>query len=106
MSDALKYAIGGLLTALPESMKIFAPNAESYARFAPGGNAPTTISWGANNRTVAVRLPDAPHDKKRIEHRVAGADADPHAVIAAILEGIHDGLTRHLDPGPQTYGDA
>lgn len=106
ISDPLKYAIGGLLAALPKSMPIFAPNPESRARFQPGGNAPTTVSWGANNRTVAIRLPDKPHDNKHIEHRVAGADADPHAVIAAILEAIHDGLTRKLDPGTQIYGDA
>jgi glutamine synthetase len=106
ISDGLKYAIGGLLAALPKSMPIFAPNPESHARFQPGGNAPTTVSWGANNRTVAMRLPDKPHDNKHIEHRVAGADADPHAVIAAILEAIHDGLARQLDPGPQIYGDA
>jgi glutamine synthetase len=106
MSDPLKYAIGGLLAALPESMPIFAPNPESRARFQPGGNAPTTVSWGANNRTVAIRLPDKPHDSKHIEHRVAGADADPQAVMTAILDAIHDGLTRKLDPGPQIYGDA
>jgi glutamine synthetase len=106
ISDALKYSIGGLLADVTKSMPIFAPNAQSYVRFVPGGNAPTTISWGANNRTVAVRLPDKPHDKKHIEHRVAGADADSHAVIAAILEAVYDGLTRKLDPGPQIYGDA
>jgi glutamine synthetase len=106
ISDALKWSIGGLLAWLPETMPVFAPYPESYARFAPGGHAPTTVSWGANNRTVAIRLPDKPHDKKHIEHRVAGADADPYAVIGVILAAMHDGLTRRLDPGPQIYGDA
>jgi len=106
ISDALKHSIGGLLAALPKSMPVFAPHAESYARFQPGDHAPTTASWGANNRTVAIRLPDKPHDNKHIEHRVAGADADPEAVMAAILEAVHDGLTRKLDPGAQVYGDA
>ncbi len=106
MSDALAHSIGGLLVALPNSMQVFAPTAESYKRFVPGGNAPVTVSWGANNRTVAVRLPDKPHDKKHIEHRVAGADADPALVMEAILAAVHDGLTRKLDPGPQVYGDA
>jgi glutamine synthetase len=106
MSDALKYSIGGLLADVQISMPIFAPSEKSFARFQPGGNAPTTVSWGANNRTVAVRLPDKPHDKKHIEHRVAGADANPAAVMKVILEAIYDGLTRKLDPGPQVYGDA
>lgn len=106
MSDALRFSIGGLLAKMQESMPVFAPTAASRARFTAKTNAPTTISWGANNRTVAVRLPDAPYDNKRIEHRVAGADADPEKVIAVILKAIHYGLTNKCDPGPQIYGDA
>lgn len=106
MNDALKFSIGGLLATMREHMSIFAPGEKSFARFTPGGMAPTTISWGANNRTVAIRLPEAAHDNKRIEHRVAGADADPGQVIAAILGGIHYGLTNKCDPGTQIYGDA
>ncbi len=106
ISDALKWSIGGLLAWLPETMPVFAPYKESYARFAAGGNAPTTVSWGANNRTVAIRLPDAPHDNKHIEHRVAGADADPKSVMENILAAIHYGLQNQCDPGAQVYGDA
>ncbi len=87
-------------------MAIFAPSPESYARFVAGSNAPLTVSWGANNRTTAIRLPDSAHDNKRIEHRVAGADADPEHVIAAILKGLYSGLKNRVDPGPQIYGDA
>lgn len=106
MSEALAHCIGGLLATLPEAMIAFAPLAESYLRFAPGGNAPTTLSWGANNRTVALRLPDigAPH--RHIEHRVAGADADIVRVMAAILAGMHYGLVEQVKPPPQIYGDA
>lgn len=106
MSEPLKHSIGGLLANLKKDMAVFAPTVDSHKRFIAGSNAPLTVSWGANNRTVAVRLPDAPHDKKRIEHRVAGADADPAQVMQAILTAIHDGLTRKLDPGAQIYGDA
>ncbi|MFO0388972.1 MAG: glutamine synthetase [Alphaproteobacteria bacterium] len=106
ISDTLKFSIGGLLDRLPASMYIFAPSESSYARFTDKSNAPTTISWGANNRTVAIRLPDSAPDKKRIEHRVAGADAHPDAVIVAILAGIHHGLTNRISPPPQIYGDA
>ncbi|MDE3015601.1 MAG: hypothetical protein KGI29_01565 [Pseudomonadota bacterium] len=106
ISDALKFSIGGLLATMQKNMPVFAPAAESYNRFTPGGNAPLTVSWGANNRTVAVRLPDSDHDNKRIEHRVAGADADPEKVIAAILSGICFGLESKSDPGAQIYGDA
>ncbi|MDE3061241.1 MAG: hypothetical protein KGJ06_09540 [Pseudomonadota bacterium] len=106
ISDALKFSIGGLLATMKDYMGVFAPGVESLARFTPGGNAPLTVSWGANNRTVAVRLPDSEHDEKRIEHRVAGADADPRNVIVAILAGIRYGLQNKCDPGQQIYGDA
>lgn len=106
ISNELLYSIGGLLAWLPDSMAIFAPQEESYARFTDKSNAPVTVSWGANNRTVAIRLPDSAPDKKRIEHRVAGADADPACVIAFILAAMHDGIKRGTSPGAQIYGDA
>lgn len=106
MSDPLKWALGGLLATMRDHMPSFAPTEASRARFLAGSNAPTTLSWGANNRSCALRLPDinAPH--RHIEHRVAGADADPHAVIGAILEGVLYGLMHRCDPGPQIYGNA
>ncbi len=106
MSDALRFSLGGLLATMLEHLPVFAPTSDSRARFIPGGNAPTTISWGANNRTTALRLPDSIASAKHIEHRVAGADADPAAVIAAILEGILHGLAHQSNPGTQIYGDA
>ncbi len=106
ISDTLKHSLGGLLLWLPDTMPIFAPNAESYNRFVEGSNAPLTVSWGANNRTVALRLPDSEKNNKRIEHRVAGADADAEKVIAIILAAIHHGLTVKAEPSAQIYGDA
>ncbi len=106
ISDTLKYSLGGLLLWLPETMPVFAPNEESYSRFTEGGNAPLTVSWGANNRTVALRLPDSAHDNKRIEHRVAGADADVRQVILAILSAIYYGIKNQCEPNSQIYGDA
>ena len=106
MSDALAHSIAGLLATMQENMPIFAPTAESRKRFVAGSNAPTTLSWGANNRTCAIRLPDKPWDHKHIEHRVSGADADVAAVIRAILAGIDHGITNKLTPPPQIYGDA
>lgn len=106
ISDTLKYSLGGLLLWLPDTMPIFAPSDDSYQRFAEGSNAPLTISWGANNRTVALRLPDSAHDNKRIEHRVAGADADPVLVMKAMLAAIHYGIKNKCAPSGQIYGDA
>lgn len=106
MSDELAFAIGGLLANMKNDMAIFAPTSESKKRFIAGSNAPTTVSWGANNRSCAIRLPIKPHDKKHIEHRVSGADADVGAVIKAILKAVEQGIEQRITPPSQIYGDA
>ena len=67
---------------------------------------PNAPSWGLDNRTVAVRVPTGSSEAIRIEHRVAGADANPYLMMASILAGIHHGLTNELDPGPAVEGNA
>jgi len=106
MSGALQFSLGGLMTWMNPCMIVFAPNGNSYERFKPRTNAPVTVSWGGNNRTVAIRLPDTEHDNKRIEHRVAGSDADPELVMAVILAGMHYGLRHECEPGEPVFGDA
>ncbi len=102
----LLHSIGGLLALMNACMPVFAPTPESYRRFAVKSNAPTTVSWGTNNRTVALRLPNKSVDNKHIEHRVAGSDADVAQVINAILAGMHYGLTQRILPSEPVYGDA
>jgi glutamine synthetase len=102
----LLHAIGGLRAALPESMLLFAPNANSFRRFRPGSYAPMAPTWGHNNRTVALRVPRSGPGARRVEHRVAGADANPYLALAAVLAGVHHGLTDQLDPGPAVTGNA
>ncbi len=104
-SPALRHAIGGLLASMPDSMAIFASNANSYKRFRPGSSVPTTVSWGYDNRSSAVRIPDSDISATRIEQRVSGADAHPHLVIAAILAGAYHGLVEQIDPGSPIKGD-
>ena len=103
---ALRHAIGGLQATMAEAMLLLAPNANSYRRLRPWSYAPTAPTWGYNNRTVALRVPSGPLAARRIEHRVAGADANPYLVLAAALAGIHHGLSRQLDPGPPITGNA
>lgn len=102
----LRFAAGGLLALMPESTLAFAPTANGYRRLRPGAYAPTAATWGHNNRTVAVRVPPGPASARRLEHRVAGADANPYLVLAAVLAGIHHGLTHRLGPGDPATGDA
>lgn len=99
-SGTLRHAIGGLAATMGESMAIFAPTANSYRRYRPGLFVPLTPNWGLNHRGVALRIPLSGREDTRVEHRPGGADGNPYLVMAAILAGIHHGITNRLDPGP------
>jgi len=103
---ALGHAIAGLQATMAEAMLLFAPNANSFRRLRPLSYAPTAPTWGHNNRTVALRVPAGAPSARRIEHRVAGADANPYLVLAAVLAGIHHGLTHELEPSAPIEGNA
>lgn len=102
---ALLHAIGGLKAALAESFAIFAPNANSYRRFRAGSFAPVAASWGNDNRTTSFRITAGPEASRHIEHRIAGADANPYLALAALLAGVAHGLAHKIDPGPPVVGD-
>ncbi len=101
----LLNAIGGLKAAMAESMLIFAPNANSYRRFRRNSYAPVAANWGINNRTVSLRVPAGAAKSCHIEHRPSGADANPYLVMAAILAGMHYGITEKEDPGSPITGN-
>jgi glutamine synthetase len=104
-NELLLNALGGLKAAMAESMLIFAPNANSYRRFRRNSYAPVSASWGINNRTVSLRIPAGSAETCHIEHRPAGADANPYLVMAAILAGMHYGIAEKLDPGAPVTGN-
>jgi glutamine synthetase len=104
-SPVMLNAIGGLMATMPEAMLIFAPNANSYRRFRRNSYAPVAPSWGVNNRTVSIRIPATKGDAMHIEHRPAGADANPYLVLSAVLAGMHHGIAGKLDPGPAVVGN-
>lgn len=105
-SVQLRHAIGGLAATMNDAMAICAPTANSYRRFQPEAYVPLNPSWSVNNRGVAFRVPHGPPQSRRVEHRVAGADANPYLLAAIVLAGMHLGLTRRLDPGPVLAGNA
>ncbi len=98
----LKSVTAGMLQTMRDAQLIFAPFANSYRRFQPGSFAPVDIDWGLGHRGTAVRIPDANGPAARVEHRVAGADANPYLLLTAILGGMLMGLGETLDPGPAT----
>jgi len=97
-APALRHAIGGILKSMPDCTAIFAPNFNSYRRFAAGSHAPTTVSWGYDNRSAAIRVPESDFANTRIEHRVPGADANPYLMLAAMLAGAYDGIVNKIEP--------
>jgi glutamine synthetase len=105
-SPALRHAIGGLAATINDSMAVCAPTANSYRRFQPEAYVPLNPSWSVNNRGVAFRVPHGPPASRRVEHRVAGAEANPYLLAAMVLAGMHLGITRKLDPGPVLAGNA
>jgi len=105
-SPILHHAVAGCLNMMPASMAIFAPHYNSYRRFAPNCHAPCAVGWGYENRTTAIRIPGGPDVARRIEHRVAGADANAYLVLAAILGAALKGIETAQLPAPATKGDA
>lgn len=105
-SELLRHAIGGCIELMPDSMLIFAPSFNAYRRFQAGNHAPTVPTWGLDNRTTALRIPAGPPAAKRIEHRVAGADANPYLALAVVLAGILHGIENKLEPPPHIEGNA
>ena len=90
MSETMKHYIAGLLHCLPHVLPLYAPTINSYKRLVEGAWAPTTITWGIDNRTVAVRALPGSNKSTRIEMRVPGADMNPYlAMSAALASGLY-----------------
>jgi glutamine synthetase len=94
-SETFRSFLAGQLACLREFTLFFAPNINSYKRYAVGSFAPTAVAWGRDNRTCSMRV--VGHgDSLRIENRLPGGDVNPYlaiaAMIAAGLRGMEEGL--------------
>ncbi len=78
----LQSAVAGTLRTMTDCLALFINTFNGFRRLAPGSYAPTRVTWGTNNRSVAVRVPISKPDARRLEHRIAGADANPYLVLA------------------------
>jgi glutamine synthetase len=105
-SELLNQAVAGCLATMADSMAIFAPNINSFRRMVPGCYAPLAPNWGYENRTTAIRIPGGDHRAIRIEHRVAGADANIYLTVATMLAGVLYGIENKLTAPPAVEGDA
>jgi len=104
-SRLLHQAVAGLIDSMRDATALFAPHANSFRRFQPNSHMPLQADWGFDNRMAALRVPLATPAATRIEHRVAGADANPYLVIAAILAGMEHGIRNKMEPPSETHGD-
>ena len=102
----LESAVAGCLQAFEASTLFFAPYANSFERFVTGAHAPTSATWGYENRTVAVRIPGGPRAATRIEHRVSGGDANPYLMFAAIFGAALEGIEANAKPPTPITGNA
>jgi glutamine synthetase len=100
--------LAGQVACLRELTLLFAPNVNSYKRYAAASFAPTTVAWGNDNRTCSLRV--VGHGpSKRFENRAGGADLNPYLALAAMiasgLHGIDAGLTLEPPLAGNAYAD-
>lgn len=105
-SARLMQAVAGLLQIAPEAMIFFAPHLNSMRRFQDGSHAPTNLTWGYENRTAAIRIPNDSRENRRFEFRLAGADANPYLLMASLLAGVLHGVENKLTPPAAVSGNA
>ncbi|MBT3437818.1 MAG: glutamine synthetase [Oceanospirillaceae bacterium] len=101
----LTQTLAGLQHTMGDTMALLCPKVNSYRRFQPDFFVAMAPTWGIDNRTVALRIPNGPATARRIEHRVAGADANPYLAMAALLAGTLHGLSNDLPLSVQTTGN-
>jgi glutamine synthetase len=104
-SPLYDHFVAGLLATMPDFTLLYAPNINSYKRFAAGSFAPTTIGWGLDNRSCAVRLVGRGAGA-RMENRVPGADVNPYLALAAMLAGGLHGIEHELPLEAELVGNA
>jgi len=111
LSTLAYHFLGGLLAHARALCALTNPLPASYRRLARASTSsgstwsPAWISYGGNNRTHMVRIPD----DQRLELRLPDGAANPYLLQAAVLAAGLDGIERQLDPGPRsdanTYTD-
>lgn len=99
------HFLAGLAAHAAELSVLFAPNINSYKRYAIGSFAPTGLVWGRDNRTCAFRV--LGHGKSlRVENRLPGGDVNPYLALAAMIAAGLDGIERRLPAAEAHTGNA
>jgi glutamine synthetase len=104
-TDAFRHYLGGMRAHVRELALLLAPSINSYKRYAAESWAPTSVSWGRDNRTCGFRVVGG-GQSRRAECRIPGADVNPYLSYAALLAAGLDGIANGIDPGPELVGNA
>ena len=105
-SEIMNHFLGGLQRYLPEFTLMLAPTINSYKRLTPGAWAPTSFTWGKENRTTGIRAILGSSFSQRIENRVGGADSNPYLALAATLGAGILGIENKITPLDEFKGNA
>ena len=106
MSQAMRWFVGGQQALLPELLAMIACTVNSYTRLIPGFWAPTSATWGVENRTCALRVIKGSATSQRVEVRVAAADINPYIAFAAAIGAGLWGIEHRIEPDAPIAGNA
>jgi glutamine synthetase len=106
MSEEMRWFVGGQQALMPELLAMVASTVNSYSRLVPGFWAPTSATWGIENRTCALRVIHGGPKSQRVEYRIAAADINPYLAIAAAIGSGLWGIEHHIEPDEPITGNA
>lgn len=107
LSEVGRHYLGGLYAHMAELTLLGTPTPNGMKRREPYSSCPTRLTWGGDNRTVALRvIEEGRDDSVRIEQRDAAADCNPYLVMAGQIAAGLRGVEQELEPGPPSQGDA
>lgn len=106
MSRIMQAFVAGQQVMMPQVLAMVAPTVNSYRRLIPGFWAPTSATWGVENRTTALRVIPGSKKSTRVEYRVAAADGNPYLALAAALGSGLWGIEQKLKLGAPIKGNA
>ncbi len=104
MSATMRWFLGGLMACARELAVFFAPNVNSYKRYATLSWAPVHIVWARDNRTCGFRVVGS-GKALRVENRFPGGDTNPYLAYAAVIASGLYGIERELEPPPEYTGN-
>jgi len=106
MSDIMRWFVGGQQALMPELLAMVAGTVNSYSRLVPGYWAPTSATWGIENRTTALRVIRGGPSSQRVEYRIAAADINPYIALAAAIGCGLWGIEHRIEPDAPIEGNA